>query len=45
MATVEIVESTTIMNWANVMRANTTDSCDEEPALVVVVGKLTFDPL
>jgi hypothetical protein len=38
--------STTIMNCAKVMRANTIDSCDEEPALVIVVvvaaGELDF---
>jgi GTPase Era involved in 16S rRNA processing len=42
-ATCTIVASTTIMNCAKVMRANTTDRCDEELPLVVAVSIDEFD--
>ncbi|MFY9868206.1 MAG: hypothetical protein WAK17_00655, partial [Candidatus Nitrosopolaris sp.] len=42
-ATCTIVKSTTIMNCAKVIIANIIDSCDEEPALVVVAVVGDFD--
>jgi hypothetical protein len=42
-ATCTIVKSTTIMNCAKVMKANTTDNCDEERALVAAVVFVGID--